>query len=79
MLEAVDVEGPLLGVVELHQVDRGEVAGRVVKEHVFRTRVARIDPAAFGAGVPGVDGRVELDTGIGALPCGEADVVPELV
>ena len=33
-----------VGLAELHQIDAGEVAGRVVEEHVLAARVARIDP-----------------------------------
>jgi hypothetical protein len=51
---------------ELHQVDRGQVAGRVVQEHVFRARVARIDPRGVRAGMPVVDRRVELQARIAA-------------
>ena len=40
----LDVEHPV-GLAELHQVDAGQVAGRVVQEHVFRARVAGVDPA----------------------------------
>ena len=32
----------------------------------------------LGAGVPGVDRRVVLDAGVGASPCGEGDLAPEL-
>ena len=40
-----DVERAV-GVAEGQQVERGEVAGRVVEEHVFRARVRRADRAA---------------------------------
>ena len=36
MLEAFDVESAGLGVEEGEDVERGEVARRVVEEHVFR-------------------------------------------
>ena len=66
-LNAVDVE---LAVVldELHQVDRRQVAGRVVQEHVLRARVAGVDASRVRAGVPLVDGGVELHAGIAAHP-----------
>ena len=66
-LEAVDVE---LAVVldERHQVDRRQVAGRVVEEHVLGARVAGVDAGRVRAGVPLVDGGVELHAGIAAHP-----------
>ena len=66
-LERGDVE---LAVVlhELHQVDRRQVARRVVQEHVLRAGVARVDPVGVRARVPVVDRRVELHAGIAAHP-----------
>ena len=55
-------------LAELHQVDAGQVAGRVVEEHVLATRIAGVDPPAVGAGVPVVDRRVVLHAGIAAVP-----------
>ena len=63
----LDVEHAV-GLAELHQVDAGQVASRVVQEHVFGARVAGVDPARVGAGVPAVDRRVVLHAGIAALP-----------
>ena len=77
VLEAVDVEA-LVRVAEHHQVQRGEVARRVVQEHVFRARVGRADRSRLGAGVPVVDGGVELDAGIGRGPGREADFLPQV-
>ena len=62
---------------EIHQVQRGQVTGGIVKEHIFRARVGRIDATRIRAGVPFVDGGVVLDTRIGARPCGFADLVPQ--
>ena len=45
VLEGGDVELARCRVTELQQVQRGEVAGRVVQEHVFRARVRRADVA----------------------------------
>ena len=63
----IDVE---LAVVldERHQVERREVARRIVEEHVFRARVARVDAGRVRAGVPLVDGGVELHARIAAHP-----------
>ena len=69
--DGVDVELARLGTVlddVLHEVDRREVAGRVVQEHVLRARVARVDATVGRARVPVVDGRVELQPGVGAGP-----------
>src|SRR5438105_151220 len=55
-----------LHVIELEQVERRQIARRVVQEHVFRTRVRGIDPAVSWASMPLVDGRIKLQTGVGA-------------
>src|SRR5690606_18268593 len=52
-------------VLELEEVQRGEVAGRVVEEHVFRARVRRADGTGRRAGVPVVHRRVEVQARIG--------------
>src|SRR5215212_1380421 len=54
--------------VELHEVQGGQVAGGVVEEHVLRARVGGVDAVRVRAGVPVVDGRVELQAGIAADP-----------
>ncbi len=60
---------------ERQEIERGEITSGVVEEHVFRARVRRPDRAACGAGVPVVDGRVELDARIGAGPGRFCDLV----
>ena len=67
VLEGLDVELAAFGQV-VQQVDRGQVAGRVVDVHVLRAGVGAVDPVGVGAGVPPVDGGVVLHAGIGALP-----------
>ena len=57
-----------VGLAELHQVDAGQVAGRVIQKHVLRARIAGVDSPRVGAGVPVVDGGVVLHAGITALP-----------
>ena len=66
------------GLAERHQVERGQIAGRVVEKHVFRARIGRPDGSRLRAGVPVVDRRVELDAGVGGRPGGVADLFPEL-
>ncbi len=65
--EALDVEAAVLPR-ELHQVQRGEVAGGVVDEHVLRAGVRRVDPVRRLARVPPVDRRVVLDPRVAADP-----------
>ncbi|CCC97391.1 protein of unknown function [Azospirillum baldaniorum] len=77
VLERLDVEGPVLQT-ERHQVQRGEVAGRVVEEHVLRARVRGVDAPRGRAGVPVVDRGVELHARIGTGPGGVADLVPQV-
>jgi len=67
----------LAAVVERQQVHAGQIAGGVIQEHVFRTWVRSADRAIFRAGVPGVDGVVKLDAGVGTGPGGVADLVPQ--
>ena len=78
VLVALPVEAPRLRVEELEQVDRREVARGVVEEHVLRAGVARVDATPRRAGVPRVDRGVVLDAGVGAAPCREDDLVPEV-
>src|SRR6202012_1628637 len=75
VLEVVDVEASV-GEAEFHQVDRGQVAGRVVEVHVLAARVGGVDVARLGAGVPAVDRGVVLDARVGAAPGGVGDLVP---
>ena len=72
------VEAAVLGE-EGAEVQGGQVAGRVIQEHVLGAGVARVDGAVFGAGVPVVDGGVELDAGIGAGPGGAVHLLPEVL
>ncbi len=71
-----DVEGAVGG--ELHQVQRGEVAGGVVEEHVLAARIRGVDARRVFAGVPAVDGGVVLHAGVAALPGGFADLLQEI-
>ena len=52
---------------ELHQVDRREVAGRVVEEHVLGARVRRVDAVRSPCRCAScLDGVVVLHAGVGA-------------
>ena len=77
VLEGGDVEAAVPAPVG-HQVERGQVAGRVVEEHVLGAGVGGADLAAAGAGVPVVDRGVVLHARIGGSPRGVADLVPQL-
>ena len=77
VLVAVDVEDAGRAVVEGEQVGGGEIAGRVVQEHVFGARIGRADRTAGRAGVPLVHGGVEMQAGIGRGPGGVADPLPQ--
>ena len=67
VVEPLDVERAILGA-KLHQVDAGQIAGRVVEEHIFRARVRGVNPPRVRAGVPMVDRRVVLHARIAAGP-----------
>ena len=76
---AVRIDIERIVVVEvLEQVDRRQVARRVVDVHVFAARVRAIDTARCVRGVPLVDGGVELQTGVGALPRGRGKLSPQV-
>ena len=77
VLERVDVERAVRPA-ELHEVQRREVAGRVVDVHVLRARVGRVDAARRRRRVPLVDRRVVLHARIGAAPRGLGDLAHEL-
>ena len=79
MLVALDVELAGLDVAEGQQIERGQIAGGVVQEHVFRARIGRADRAGGRAGVPVVHRGVELQAGIGAGPGGVTDFFPQLL
>ena len=78
MLVGFDVEPFRGGRIEGDEVGGGEVARRVVQEHVFRARIGGADVAGRLAGVPVVHGGVEVQAGIGRGPGGVADLFPEL-
>src|SRR5271169_5709652 len=59
-----------VGAQVLHQVERSQVASRIVQEHVLRARIGRVDAVGGFAGVPAVHGSVVLHAGIAAAPRG---------
>ncbi len=56
-----------VGPDEFHQIQRCQIASRIVQEHVFRAGIRRIDPSRVLRRVPAVDRRVELHPRIAAL------------
>ncbi len=78
MQVGIDVERLLLVVVELHQVEAGQVARRVVQEHVFAARIGGPDPTFGRRGVPLIDGGVELHARVSARPGCLGHAFPEL-
>ena len=64
-LEPFDVKGALLRL-KFHQVQRSEIAGGVIEEEILAARIGGILPAGAFAGMPLVDGGIELHSGIAA-------------
>ena len=77
MFEGGNVELARHRIAELQQVQGGEVAGRIVEEHIFRTRIRGADLARRRAGVPVVDGGVVLDARVGRGPRRKGNLVPQ--
>src|SRR5205814_4432124 len=63
--KAVDIEHAVR-FLELHQIKRSQIAGGVIEEKVFTAGISRILPACSLAGVPFVNGGIELHPGISA-------------
>src|SRR5207244_10748214 len=64
-LEPLEVERALRGF-EFHQVERGEIAGGVIEKKIFAARIGGILAAGAFAGVPFMNGGIELHLGIAA-------------
>ena len=77
VLVALGLEFAGFLVAEGQQVQRRQVTGGVVKEHVFRARIAGADRTRGRAGVPVIDRGVILQAGIGRGPGGIADLFPQ--
>ena len=57
--KTLDIETAVIPA-EPHQIQTGQVAGRVVQKHILTTWVTRVDPTAAWTGVPVVDSSVIL-------------------
>ena len=66
-LETSDVKRTIL-ITKLHQVDTGQVASRIIQEHVFRAGIAGINATGVWTGMPAINGGVILHTRITTLP-----------
>ena len=63
---------------ELHQIQRRQIAGRIVQEHVLRAGIRGVDARGLLGSVPAVDGGIELHAGIAALMRGFGDLAHQL-
>src|SRR5262249_47743139 len=59
MAEGLDVEPAGFRVVELQQVERGQVASSIVEKHVFAARIRGVDSAVGRTRMPLVDRRIK--------------------
>src|SRR6185312_12918364 len=75
-LEAFDVEFAVFAL-ELHEVQRREIARGVIDENVFAARVGGVNRLGAFARVPFMDGAVVLHAGIAADPRAFRDLVQE--
>ena len=76
MPESLCIKLARIRIVEFHEIQGREVAGRVVQKHVLRAWIGCPDLPVGDTGVPFIDGGVELNSGIGALPRGKGNPVP---
>ena len=70
--ESLDIEHAVC-CFEFQQIERREIACGVVEEEVLAARIRRILPAGAFAGVPFVNGGIELHPGIAADVCALGD------
>src|SRR5262245_5832298 len=63
---------------EMGEVERSQIACRIVEKHVFGAGIGGIDSAIFRTRMPFVDGRVVLSTGIRTNPGSPSDLIPEV-
>ena len=75
-LEALDIEHAIVAL-EFHQVQRGEIAGGVVEEDVFRAGIGGMNRLGALAGVPFLHRAIVLEAGVSANPCAFRDFLEE--
>ena len=71
-ITARQIEAAVAGE-EAAQVQGGQVAGRVVQEHIFGAGIRSVDAGGVLAGMPPVNGGIELHAGVAALVGGFGD------
>ena len=69
---------PFFFVIKFHQVDRSQVTGRIIQEHVFRAGIGSAYFSVFRAGMPFVDGGMKLQSRIGTGPGRKIHFIPEI-
>ena len=74
----LDIQRARLAADKLHQVQRCEVTGGIVEEHVLGTGVRRVDPTGLRTGVPLVDGAIVLQTRVCTGPGRKRNLIPEV-
>ena len=79
MLERGGVESARTFLPELHQVQRGEVAGSAIQEEEFAAWIRCVDAVRIRAGVPVVRGRVILHAGVATDPGPLGDAVQQVL
>ena len=65
VFEPLDIQTAVF-LPEFHQVQRRQIAGGVIQEHIFTAGVGGVDSIGGGAGMPVVDGGVKLNAGVAA-------------
>src|SRR5437867_2169086 len=74
--ETLDIEYPILAL-ELHQVQRGEVASGVIEENIFRAGISGMNRLGAFARVPFLDCAIVLQAGVAADPGAFGDLIEE--
>ena len=78
MMKSLHIEYACAVAVKFDQVDRREVAGGVVEEHVLRARIGRVDSIFFWTGMPLIDRGIELESRISTRPCSFVNNSPQV-
>ena len=79
VLVPFNIKHSVLLIVQSRQVNRSEITGGVIQEHVLRTRVRSIDATMSRTGVPLVNRGVVLQTRVRTVPSRLANISPKLL
>src|SRR4026208_267397 len=77
MTEMFQLEFPIRSV-KLCKIEGGKITSRIIQEHIFGTRIRRVDATVLRTGMPFVDGGIVLSSWIGANPGRPRNPVPQL-